>query len=425
MKTLISKIEKLVKSLSKADDYELNIKYLDQYDCRFAQNAISQHLAGKNLTITYTAYINKKSASSTINQYDEQEINSLVKRTEESALLNQPDPEFCPSLSALKFKEFNNTKPDTLNLTPQKAVDTIKKAIAMANKKDCLLSGIFSKEYYIEHLSTKNGFSGFYDACDYDYSMTIKKEARETKISVSEVDFAKFNLENTFEKLYNQFSALDTPKTMEPETLPVILRPAAVSNLMMYLLWILDRRMADDGITPFTNQLGIKFFGEKFNLFTSSNDPDLIIKPFNNSSIFEDIEWIKNGVLQQMPMSKSYANKIHAKANSIFNAIIPGEDVSEEDMMIQAGRGLIINNFWYIRPNDMKTADFTGMTRDGVLYFENGKVKYAVNNFRFNVGLVEVTRNIMSLGKSEICGHNFKMPTMLISDFNFVDKTNF
>jgi len=124
-------------------------------------------------------------------------------------------------------------------------------------------------------------------------------------------------------------------------------------------------------------------------------------------------------------MSRSYAKMIGDEAGQMLNMYIPGEDISEEDMMKMAGRGLIINNLWYIRPNDMRTADFTGMTRDGVLYFENGEVKHSVNNFRFNEKLHEITHRILALGESLICENTIKVPSFLIKDFNFVDKTNF
>jgi predicted Zn-dependent protease len=425
MKQIIQKIAEYIKNHSKADDYVLNLRYTDSYDCRFAQNSISHHIAGDNIRIRYTAYIDKKVASSEVNQYDEASLQNLIENTEAAAKLNQPDPEYTDSMAKRDFPAFDNVCPSTLNFTPNEAVELIKQAISFAVEKNCLLSGIFSKEYSISHISTGKGFSGIFDACSYAFSMTMKKEDKETKLQLSGKDISTLDLKTELEKFYLQFSSLDSPKSMEPEKLNVILRPVAVANLFMFLGWIMDRKMADEGITPFTGKIGEQFFGKNFNLFTTSSHDEMIRESFNNYSVFKDIEWIKDGVINHLPVSKSHAAKIGEDTSSLFNMYIPGGDTEEAEMMKMAGRGIIINNFWYIRTNDMKTADFTGMTRDGVLYFENGEIKHSVNNFRFNECIPDVTRRILAMGKSVLCYDGFKIPTMLISDFNFVDKTNF
>ena len=94
-------------------------------------------------------------------------------------------------------------------------------------------------------------------------------------------------------------------------------------------------------------------------------------------------------------------------------------------MMQMVPRGLIINRFWYIRTVDTKAGELTGMTRDGVLYFENGKVKHAVNNLRFNEIPHDMTRRILALGKEKLTALSMIVPTALIDNFNFVDKTTF
>ncbi|MDD2651409.1 MAG: metallopeptidase TldD-related protein, partial [Candidatus Cloacimonetes bacterium] len=391
----------------------------------FAQNEMSQHMVGQNVRVVYKAYIDKKTASSTVNQYDESTLRHLIKSTEDLARINQPDPEYTESIGALEYPKVKNVMPETEALTPEKIVDIIREAVEFAREKDTKLSGIFSLNKASVFYFTKNGFEGNYDTSSYEFSMTMKRDERETKVSTAGKDFAKFSLKAQLDQLYSQFSALDKPNKMEPETINVILRPQAVANLMMYLRWGLDRRMADEGLTPLKGQIGKQYFGEKFNMSTVSEDDSMTIIPFFNDTVVKDIDWIKDGVVKALPTNKTYANMIGTEATSMFNVYISGGDTSEEEMMKMVDRGLIINNFWYIRPNDMRTADFTGMTRDGVLYFENGEVKHSVNNFRFNEKLHEITRRILALGESAIVFNTSKVPTMLIKDFHFIDRTNF
>jgi predicted Zn-dependent protease len=105
--------------------------------------------------------------------------------------------------------------------------------------------------------------------------------------------------------------------------------------------------------------------------------------------------------------------------------IIRGGNSTEEEMMKKVKNGLIINNFWYIRTVSTKKNEITGLTRDGIYYFENGKVKHSVNNLRFNEVLHEAAKNILLLGKEDNISENTKVPTMLIKDFTFADTTSF
>ncbi len=425
MKDLIKKIQDYVVKNSHSTDFELSINYTEDRNTRFAQNAISQHISGTNMDIRYSASFDNKSGSCTINQFDEESLKYLIHTAEQIALLNQPDPEFSPSLGNLPYIATNNVVEDTRNYSPQNIVNTIKELIAQAESKGTNLSGIFTKGYNYNSLLTKNGFCGEYDMCDFELSMTIKKDNVETKTLFSHKDIHKLNVKNEWDRLYQQYLSLGDPQSMDAEALPVILRPQATANFLMYLYWIMNRKMADDGLTPFTGQIGNEFFGDNFSMLSVSDDPELSITPFTSNWIYEPTAWVKNGVLNSLPCDKSYAQKLKIKPSGFANIYIDGGKTTEEEMMQSVKRGLIINDFWYIRPNDMKTADFTGMTRDGVNYFENGTVVKAVNNFRFNESLVDVTRRILALGESTLISPFSKVPTMLIDRFNFVDKTSF
>lgn len=74
---------------------------------------------------------------------------------------------------------------------------------------------------------------------------------------------------------------------------------------------------------------------------------------------------------------------------------------------------------------DAKAGELTGMTRDGVLYFEDGQVRHAVNNLRFNEIPHLATRRVLAMGPSKRCSLASSLPPMLIDAFNFVDKTSF
>lgn len=61
---------------------------------------------------------------------------------------------------------------------------------------------------------------------------------------------------------------------------------------------------------------------------------------------------------------------------------------------------------------------YTGVTRDGTFYVENGQIKYPVKNFRFNESPIIILNNVDALGTAVRAG-NVIMPPMRIRDFTF------
>ena len=87
-------------------------------------------------------------------------------------------------------------------------------------------------------------------------------------------------------------------------------------------------------------------------------------------------------------------------------------------MIKDTKRGVLVTRLWYIRPVDPQTLLYTGLTRDGTFYVENGEVKYAIKNFRFNESPVIFLNNLEALGKPVRVNGNL-IPPLVVRDFTF------
>lgn len=409
-----------------ADDYIFRIDQRESHKTRFAQNAITQHMAGTTCSVDLTVAFGNKTGSASTNQLDNESLKGLVDTARQIAMVNLPDPEYVPTEPQRDVADTNNFSEETAGVSVEDIVRSIRKCVDNAESRDAKVSGMVEKHLRGGYLATKNGFRGFDRFSDFSHSMTLKKDDVETKVSKGVKNLADFDLDHLLEQLNSQFDSLQKPERMDAQKIPVILRPEAVMNLFDYVYAMMDMRDADEGVSPFTGQLGKRFFGDRFTLKSVLDDSTLIAPKFSNSGLpAEPTTWINRGVIENLPTTRYYARLKNLKATFPFNSYIEGHDSSEEEIMNQAGRGLIINNFWYIRTVDSKRGELTGMTRDGILYFENGKVKHAVNNFRWNEVLHEATRRILALGESIPHSSNSRIPTMLIDSFNLVDTTSF
>jgi predicted Zn-dependent protease len=422
----MQKAADFIRQFISADDFSFSIGTSEDLLTRFAQNGITQHITGSKINVSLNVAFDNKTGEASSNDLSEDALTYLIKTAESMAKLNQPDPEFVDSEPAHELPPIDNFSPNTAELSVARIVDDILKCVKNAESKNAKLSGISEKRINQIFLTTKNGFEGYDQATSFSHSMTMKKEGVETKVAKSVKDYATFDMNDLIAQLNAQFDSLSNPVPMEKGKLPVILRPAAVLNWLFYLVWTFDRRSADEGHTPYTDQIGKQFFGKDFSFYSTLNDPELNAAKFVNGGIpTENIDWIRKGVIKNMRSDRYYARLKNHKALSPYNIVVEGGNSSEADMMKMVKRGIIVNNFWYIRPVDRKVGEWTGLTRDGVLYFEDGKIQKSVTNFRWNEIIHEVTKRILAFGPVVQQEYYAKVPTLLIDDFNFVDVTTF
>ena len=66
---------------------------------------------------------------------------------------------------------------------------------------------------------------------------------------------------------------------------------------------------------------------------------------------------------------------------------------------------------------------FTGLTRDGTFYIENGAIKNAIKNFRFNESPAQMLYNLEDVG-NPVRISNAMVPPMRIKNFTFTSLSD-
>jgi predicted Zn-dependent protease len=106
-----------------------------------------------------------------------------------------------------------------------------------------------------------------------------------------------------------------------------------------------------------------------------------------------------------------------------------GGNQTLEELIKGTEKGILVTRLWYIRPVDPQTLLFTGLTRDGTFYIENGKIKFPIKNLRFNESPVIMLNNLDALGKVERTvsgesGQSALIPPMRIKEFTFTSLSD-
>ncbi|MBP1158796.1 MULTISPECIES: metallopeptidase TldD-related protein [Rhodococcus] len=199
-----------------------------------------------------------------------------------------------------------------------------------------------------------------------------------------------------------------------------LLPPSAVSDLMIYLMWTMEGRGAEEGHTALSKAGGTRV-GERLSDFplTLRSDPmapGLEYAPFvatttssDSLSLFDNgmdvdrVDWVRDGAVNALAYPRHAAQEFGA------TVAVPGDNLlltgggaaTIDEMVARTERGLLLTTLWYIREVDPATLLLTGLTRDGVYLVEDGAVTGAVNNFRFNESPLDLLRRVSEVGATE------------------------
>ena len=161
------------------------------------------------------------------------------------------------------------------------------------------------------------------------------------------------------------------------------------------------------------------------NIYSDPNHPDIPSAPWSGDGLpMERTNWVENGVVKNMYYSRYWAEKQGVQpVPRPRGMIFEGGNESLLDMIRNTERGVLVTRFWYIRSVDPQTLLYTGLTRDGTFYIENGQIKFPVKNFRFNESPIIMLNNIEAMGKPERTNGNM-VPPMKIRDFTFTSLSD-
>ena len=138
----------------------------------------------------------------------------------------------------------------------------------------------------------------------------------------------------------------------------------------------------------------------------------------------QKIAWIENGIVKNMVYDRYWARQAGKPPTPMpTHLILQGGDKSLAELIASVERGFLVTRFWYIRLLNPQTAQFTGLTRDGLFLIENGKIAAPAVNLRFNESPVRLLQNTIAAGRAIRVrggeGQGMIVPPLVVKDFNF------
>lgn len=424
-------------SFSKADGCSLGLNGTERGNIRYARNSVSTAGEDSNLSLSVTSSFEKRSGSATINEFDEASLEKVVRRAEELAQLAPENSEFMEPLGPQTYGGESKTFSEaTAKITPeyraQVAADSIDPAVA----KDVTAAGYLQDSRGFGAIMNNKGLYAYNKETSADFTVTMRtNDGTGSGWAARDLhDISKLNAGETSRVAIDKAVMSRSAKAIEPGKYTVILEAAAASDLIGLML-NMNARTADEGRSFLSKKgggtkLGEKIVDERVNIISDPWNDDAPSSPYTgDGQARKKMDLIKNGVVSTLFYDRYWASKKNVESVPFpGNAIMQGGTASLEDMIKDTAKGVLVTRFWYIRAVDPQTLLFTGLTRDGTFYIENGKIKYPVKNFRFNESPIIMLNNLETLGRAERVpgggggpggGQNRIIPSIKVRDFTF------
>lgn len=419
-------------SFSTADGCEISLSGGESGNIRYARNSVSTSGHRSNQSLVVTSNFGKKTGTATIDEFDDESLKKVVKRAEELAKLSPENPEFMEFLGPQTYDEGKGYVAATAKISPDQRAKIAGSSIEAAAAKNITAAGFFNDGTSFEAMMNSNGLFAYYTSTGVEFTVTMRTNDGTGSGWVTRDfnDVSKFNAEEASAVAIKKAVKSKQARAIEPGKYTVILEPAASIGLLRNMGRSFSARRADEGRSFMSkegggNKIGEKIVDERVNMWSDPLHPLVPTTTWNGSGQpLKKMKWIENGVVKNLSYSRYWAKEKGVEpVPGPSNIIMQGGDASLEELIKGTKKGILVTRLWYIRSVDPQTLLYTGLTRDGTFYIENGQIKYPVKNFRFNESPIIMLNNLEALGK-QVRIDGSLIPYMKIRDFTFTSLSD-
>lgn len=414
-------MEKIIE-LSRADECIVISEESSNANVRWANNTTTTNGVAEARQLYVISIKNKRVGVVGRTYFPDDQLEDLVRESE-AACEDKPEAEdYAPliegisndgwgeSLDRIGIEVFSNFAPELAQVFKE------------AGSSDIKLFGFADHSTSAVYLATSSGMRLGHMQGEGKLELNAKSSdySRSSWVGQATSTFKDIDLSHHYERLQQRLGWAEKSLDLDPGHYEVLLEPSAVSDMLLYSYWTSSARDTDEGRTVFSkpgggNRKGEKLYPDNVTIYSDPSEPGFEVSPFqvvptssSHASVFDNglpcdrTEWVSKGVLENLVTPRYWADKTEGRAVPfIDNLIFPSSGPSLDDMISSTKRALLVTCLWYIREVDPQTLLLTGLTRDGVFLVEDGEVKGAVNNFRFNMSPVAMLAQAQELGASE------------------------
>lgn len=443
--TKLRELADLALAASTADQTEVVIIGQDAALTRFANSAIHQNVAERNVQLTVRVVQERRIGVASTNDLSSQAIRDTVVRAETFARYQPelpdwtslPEPQPVPAVDA--FDEA------TAATTPERRAEVVGVVCRRARELNLNAAGAFRTAAWEMAVANSLGVWAYGQRSEADYVSVVMSDTGSGYAAWAGIHVDDVDPEALAEEAIAKALRSRDPQDIAPGEYTVLLEPYAVADMIQYLAYVgfgaqalLEKR------SFMTDRLGQRVVDERVTIWDDGRDPTGLPMAFDFEGVPKQrVELIKNGVANAVVWDTRTAAQAGGGQRSTGHALPPLNtvgpmplnqfmapgDASIEEMLAQVERGLWVTRLHYVRAVHPKETIITGMTRDGTFRIENGKIVAPVKNLRFTQSIVEALNHLRAVGRDTKLLSGWlgavRVPALLVDAFHFTGVTEF
>ncbi|MBI2923206.1 MAG: TldD/PmbA family protein [Planctomycetes bacterium] len=416
---------------------------------RFAANGIHQNMSERDVTVSARAAVGKKLASVSVNSLAKADLRAALKRARQMAAAAQPAKEWAGFPGPQSYGPAPRVDEATARQSPLERAGALAPLFKEAGHHGTELHGALSARHSRMAVVNSEGLEAWHEGTVADAQLIAMDPGGGGSGYAADADrrFGALDLPTLAETAIRKCVESRNPKDLEPGTYEVILEPAAVAEIFSWLPWIaFTGRSVEDGLSFLKDRFGQRVAADWITIYDDGLDADGIVLPFDfEGRPKQTVHFIDKGVAREVAHDFGSAARARTKPTghapppgapptaapmNIF--IAPGMSCVEE-MIAQTNRGVLVTRFHYLNGLlNPPIALFTGMTRDGAFWVEDGKVRYPIKNMRFTQSIAKALHAVELVARERVIAPSTWsafgsacVPALKIREFCFSSRTEF
>lgn len=429
--------------LSRADGCSVTLQGREQTNLRFARNAATTNGFHSEATVTVTSWFGERSGSATLSSLEDGALAQAVARSEALARHAPPDPEYMPLLGPQDYAPGAGFDAPTAALPADALAEAAGGAAAVCSAAGLEGAGFVEAGWTFRMIANSAGLRAFERRTAAEATISARRRTDSPEpgqwsgwAGATAVGFDRLDAGALAWRAAEKASAKGEAIDLDPGDYTVVLEPAATAELVMWLLWHMDARPADEGRSFLSRKgggvgVGERLFDERVTIFSDPANPVTPDEMFSAEGLpRRPVKWIENGVVRSLWRSRFWAQKSGCEpAPEPEGVVMESGTATLEDMIASVRRGVLVTRLWYTNVVDPRSLTVTGLTRDGNFLIENGRIVGPARNLRFNQSVIAALNGVEAVGASARAGGVFRAggvsaPPMLVRKFTFSSRTS-
>jgi len=411
---------------------------------RFSNNIIHQNVARRSYHLSIMVVKDKRVGKADTNIINMESIIETVRNALKITEFTPVDEEHLDLLEQQSYKPVDRYCEATAEMTPEDRADIVYNAVQLCKKHNFETAGIVENASSFFMLGNSKGLYASHMESSIDYNISVYDSegnsgwARGCSYTKNNVNFSAITKDAVAKTIMSR-NPIDLPEG----EYTVILEPAAVADLLMYLAFEgFGAQLFLDGRSSLCGKMNTQIAAKDINIYDDVYAENMMGMPFDFEGYpRKKVLLVENGIAKNLVHDRKTAIKSdsvstgHAlpEPNSFgpipLNLVVAPGEKSFKEIVTTAKKAILVTHFHYINLVDPSQLILTGMTRDGLYLVEDGKISCPVKNFRFTESVFKALKNVTEIAKDQVLTYEYGLgcltPAMKIENFRFSSKTEF